>query len=99
MTSIDYEYQGKKFTMSKPEACTMKIARDGVEVTVSPNESTGMFNVSQPDGPGSYSVDSLAAAVDRACSIILQKLVPVPTKQQLCQELDVFYEDHEKSSG
>ena len=44
--TIDHEYQGEKFTVSKPENCVMKVSANGLTAKVSIHEATNQYRES-----------------------------------------------------
>ena len=88
MTTEKYKYQGEEFTITKPEACSMKVSRGEYTAIVSIHSATNQFRDSL-DGWGSDH-PSLPQALDAACRRILEKSAR-PSKQQLCSEMDEFY--------
>ena len=94
LVTREYVYQGEKFVVSKPDDCEMKVAKDGVEATISTNETVGGYAATVQHGnvTTSTGANDAAGALDGACRIILETLDPKPTKKELCDGLDGLYD-------
>ena len=90
-----YKYKGEEFVVTKPEACAMKVTKDKYTADISIHSATNQFRESL-DGWGSDH-PSLQLALDAACRRIMDKSVR-PTKEQLCSEIDQFYESLNKKT-
>ena len=93
MTTQIYKYRGEEFVVTKPEACAMNVSKDNYTAEISIHSATNQFRESL-DGWGSDH-PSLQAALDAACRRILDKAAR-PTKEQLCSEMEEFYESLDK---
>ena len=93
MTTQIYKYQGEEFVVTKPEACSMEVSRDNYKAVISIHTATNQFRESL-DGWG-IDHPSLQRALDAACRRILDKAAR-PSKEQLCSEMDAFYESLDK---
>ena len=89
MTTQKYKYQGEEFVVTKPDTCAMEVSRGGYKAVISIHSATNQFRESL-DGWGSDH-STLQQALDAACRRILDKATR-PMKEQLCSEMDVFYE-------
>ena len=93
MTTQIYKYQGEEFVVTKPEACSMEVSRDNYKAVISKHTATNQFR--EPlDGWG-IDHPSLHRALDAACRRILDKAAR-PSEEQLCSEMDAFYESLDK---
>ena len=88
--SKDYEYRGEKFTISKPDSCTMTVSRDGFTAKLTIHQATNRYR-EELDGWGTNQ-DSLKNALDSACQRILDK-AGQPSPDALCKGMDEFYDN------
>ena len=93
MTTQEYKYQGEEFVVTKPETCAMEVSRGDYKAVISIHSATNEFRESL-DGWGSNH-STPQQALDAACKRILAKEAR-PTNEQLCSEMDVFYESLDK---
>ena len=89
MSQQIYKYKGEEFVITKPQACSLKVTKGRVTATVSIHSQTNLFRGAL-DGWGSNHT-SLQAALDAACGRILEQSAR-PSKEQLCSEMEKFYE-------
>ena len=87
---ILHRYKGKKFTISKPDSCTMKVSKDGFTAKLTIHQATKMYRESL-DGWGSDH-NTLKSALHSACQRILEKAAQ-PPPDALCKGMDQFYHD------
>ena len=85
----DYEYKGEKFTISKPDSCTMKVSKDGFTANLTIHQATNKYRENL-DGWGNDH-NTLKSALDRACRRILEKAAQ-PPPDALCKGMDEFYD-------
>ena len=96
--TTEYIYEGEKFTVSKPEDCTMKVSKDGCTAVISVAEQSGKYRVSADDGIIASTADNEESALRKACSRILGKLRG-STKEELCSQLDDLYDKIRKGDA
>ena len=87
-----YKYRGEEFVITKPNGCAMKVTKGRYTAVISIHAATNLFRESL-DGWGNDH-PSLQGALDGACRRILDKLVR-PPKEELCSEIERFYESLE----
>lgn len=88
---MEYEYNGEKFIVSKPEQCTMKVTKDDCTATISVSDRSHKFRVDIDDGQIANAFDDEEQALRHACSRISMKLRAAP-KDILCARLDNLYD-------
>ena len=86
----DYEYKGEKFTISKPDNCSMNVSKDGFTAELTIHQATNKYRESL-DGWG-MDHDTLKSALDSACRRILEKSAQ-PSPEELCKGMGEFYDD------
>ena len=84
----EYEYEGEKFTVSKPDDCEMTVSGNGITAKISVNQTTRQYGVGL-DGIGSLH-DDPTSALNQACRRILDK-AKRQTAKELCAGMDDFY--------
>ena len=89
MSQQIYKYKGEEFVITKPEACSLKVTKGRFTAAVSIHTATNLFRGTL-DGWGTNHT-SLQAALDAACRRILEQSAR-PPKEQLCSEMEKFYE-------
>lgn len=84
-----YKYKGVEFVVSKPDACAMKVSKGDIEATISIHTATNQYR----EDVNGWGTDqpTLESALDAACSRILS-LEARPSKKQLCEQMDTFYD-------
>ena len=85
----DYEYRGEKFTISKPDNCTMTVSKDGFTAKLTIHQATNNYRESL-DGWGEDH-NTLERALDSACRRILDKSAR-PSPDDLCKSMDNFFD-------
>ena len=89
--AAEYEFKGKKFAVSQPDNCAMKVHMGGLEATVSADETSGTYRVTFPNGSSAAGYGD-REALNVACNQIIRDLTPQPTKEQLCSRLVILYD-------
>ena len=93
MTTQKYKYQGEEFIITKPETCAMEVSRGDYKAVINIHTATNQFRESLDGWGNDHS--TLQQALDAACKRILEKAAR-PMKEELCSEMDAFYESLDK---